>query len=1508
MEVRYCFHRIFLLLLSFGLFTGMRCMAAPLSEDTEGQRKQAVEQFARLDQTNNFIEHLSLTDMNLFPVGIQRTVSNINYTLAISSIQFFQEYAELTLWGRVTVPQGDNGGRTLFFGAQGIKLSNEGDIVGEARLVLLGDVEIPINNGAASLALKGGFNISSGIGTNQTYMSIDCQGFRELGITAEVILSDALVRKVDEKGNCNPGDTKVSASFSTVIRDWNDILMSLSLPRFEIVGLDGFIFDARAAIFDFSDTRNADGVQYPAGYQEQYLIPGNANLWKGIYIDEMSITLPKQFTSRQDSSKRVSFISHHMLFDHNGISGIFEARNILTFDNGSAGGWPFSVERLSIELMANNLSGAKFGGQIGLPVAEKSPLQYDAYISPDNEYMLKVSKTDTMRFSIWAAQAELLPNSYVELKVKDGRFRPEAMLSGSMIIKAGMKGGEGATVVELKGIKFQRMHLKTEVPYLMVDYLGYDGDCSLKGFPLSVGKIALQTRGSEVGLGFDAKLALGAEPFAIAAETRLEIVGNMNQDKGLQSWKYDHMNIAAISVNTSLAGAFSIKGGLTLLNDDPVYGDGFAGNMDLGLTCLEGIEIKARAIFGKKEFRYWLVDGSVMFGKTGITVFPPAFNINGIGGGAYYKMAQRDMGEAAMPSGAVYVPDANRGLGFKAAVMMNIGSPDVISGEANFEIAFNSNGGLAYIGFFGQVKVLGTIPGLENIEGALKDKLGALANAESDFLASNPGLKKGLDKLQEYKQNRPTDAALEIYSDKGELGKSGFMAAMGIQYDFEQKSLHATFDLYVNVLAGLIKGRGQNNNAGHSVLHIEKGSWYLHLGTPTNRLGIELDLLHLIKIRSGAYFMTGSKIEGSPAPPQQVADILGVDIHKLDYMRDFNALGDGRGFAFGTDFSVGTGDITFLILYANFQTGLGFDIMLKDYGEAQCNGRRGPVGIDGWYANGQAYAYLQGEAGINLKLLFIKKKIPIIKAGAATLFQAKLPNPSWFAGYLGVKFDLLGGLVKGRIRLKISFGEECELVTPGGSPLGFPVINDIKPDDQMEDIDVFTALQVAFNMPIGKSFELEEDAGPKSYRLMLDEFTVSENGQKLDGRLEWNANRDAVSFYSHDILPPQTSLKAVARVCFEEYRNGHWEIVYTGGQKAQEQMEVSFTTGTAPDYIPLENIEYCYPVKDQQYFLAGESSEGYIQLKTGQSYLFDPAYSYEIRLDGDGGASHRVNFLYNASQNRLVYKMPAVNQETGYELNVTVLSKGKEGSVTGVRQEKQLGDEDNDIVLKANMAAEVVMTDVGKILLDYRFKTSRFRTLGEKMRGMVPEKSAPWRDNDYVYLRHLMKEYEPFDLSDLIGTEYCGNKPLLQAEATMDDPMYIQTMYPLLYKNYPYPDGIVIRTRDVTKYGVPPSKAIWIENRYLTQITNLNFSSPMMKLFPYTYNLYEVYAQDYYDLRNQVVNRYMGTPQAWRYKELIESYFPAIATGAYHVRLKYTQPDGTAGTDAVFRFEYFLYD
>ncbi len=1487
----------------------------PAADQWEQERQKAANAFATLDRTANYAEQLSMADLNRLPMGISRHVSNVEYTIAISAFRVKPGYTELTVYGRVKIPQSADGqtrnDQVLFFGAQDIKLSFDGNIVGDAKLVLLGDISIPINGDRATLVLHGGLDKTTGRGLELTYLSMDCKGFKELGVAADVVFPEDLLRQVNEKGEPVVGkDSKtgkplgrVSASFQTIVRDWNDILLSVSLPRFEIVGLNGFIFDVQQAVFDFSDFRNDPTIAFPNDYQSKYLIPGKPDLWKGVYIRDLSITLPKAFASK-DSTKRVAFAAHNMILDNNGISGLFTAANILSLDKGSAGGWRFSVDRFSLELEANQLTGAGFAGFIGLPVSESTTLAYEAFISPDNEYMLRVSPTKAVSFDVFAAKAEILPNSYVELKVIDDKFYPEAMLNGSMTVAARpdkqAADSTAKAIAQIDGIRFQQLHLMSRAPYITVDYLGYDGEVKLMNFPLSISHIGLTVKDSEARLGFNAKLALGIDKFAITAETRLEVIGTMAEKEGLQSWKYKKVDISRVAVDATLGGAFTISGGLTILNNDPVYGDGFAGDIHLELKkVLNGLKADVRAIFGNKEYRYWFVDGKVKFPGTGITVFPPV-NLSGFGGGAYYHMRPDGSGTGS-PTGSNYLPDANWGLGLKAAVLFNAGADGVVDGEAQFEIAFNNNGGLNFIGFYGQAKVLAKIPGVSDVEKFVSDKFKGIAELEKKFTQGNPDLMRTLEKMKLYEPNK---AALTCFQGSEKVGESGFSAAVGIQYDFTRNSLHSTFDLYLNMLGGMLQGTASGNRAGWAVLHVEPNEWYMHMGTPTDRLGVRFNLGGLLKLETGAYFMMGDRIPGSPPPPKQVADILGIDMAKLDYMRDLNALGDGRGFAFGADFKVATGDITFLMIYANFMAGLGFDIMLKDYGDAQCKGRSGPIGMNGWYANGQSYVYLQGELGVKVNLLFIKKKIPIIRAGAAALMQAKLPNPAWFAGYLGVKFDLLGGLVRGNVRLKITLGEECEILLPGGSPLGVKVINDLTPRDKSEKVDVFAAPQAAFNMPIGKVFEMEDDHGVKQYKLKLEEFTVTDNGKVLDGKVKWNSGLDAAEFYSHEILPPNVPLTAKVSISFEEYQSGRWVTVYTSGKKATESMEISFTTGTAPDVIPMHNIEYCYPVVDQRFFYPSETDKSYVQLKRGQSYLFSADMKHVVHITKEGGTPEELSFNYNSGNNRLEYVTPTMSPADKYSFDVLTFTKGETVTQQNTQQRTSIGDEENDISVRDAKAGQVVRADAGKSLLTYNFSTSQYATFAQKMKGMV--KKMPFAlklASDIINLQYDISG-EPFDVAELAGTEYSGNVPLVNPVATLEDSYYKDQIYPLVYKGYSSL-GVSITNRDVADYGVPPAKAIPVNAEYLTQVENGIFYGKAKEVFPYIYNLPWVYKMDFIDLRGQITNRYLNNPP-WNVVQFFTGRYPFIPYGYYKIMLEYRLPGESKGTQVPFEYFNFI--
>ncbi len=230
-------------------------------------------------------------------------------------------------------------------------------------------------------------------------------------------------------------------------------------------------------MFDFSDMRNDPDVHFPEGYETNYMIP-EILLYGGAFTFVIFLLPCLNNLQNGEDKQRVSFIAQNMIIDNNGISGNFGATGILPIKDGEASGWRFSVDQFSLALEANRLTGANFSGMIGLPVADTANIGYDALITADNEYLLRVKSLGKTKFDVFHAEAELLPNSYVELKVIDKKFRPEAMLHGSLNLAAKMGSStdeNGKKIAEFKGIEFRSLHLKTEAPRFTAEYFGYKG-------------------------------------------------------------------------------------------------------------------------------------------------------------------------------------------------------------------------------------------------------------------------------------------------------------------------------------------------------------------------------------------------------------------------------------------------------------------------------------------------------------------------------------------------------------------------------------------------------------------------------------------------------------------------------------------------------------------------------------------------------------------------------------------------------------------------------------------------------------------------------------------------------------------------------------------------------------------------------------------------------------------------------------------------------------------------
>jgi len=558
-----------------------------------------------------------------------------------------------------------------------------------------------------------------------------------------------------------------------------------------------------------------------------------------------------------------------------------------------------------------------------------------------------------------------------------------------------------------------------------------------------------------------------------------------------------------------------------------------------------------------------------------------------------------------------------------------------------------------------------------------------------------------------------------------------------------------------------------------------------------------------------------------------------------------------------------------------------------------------------WYANGQSYAYLQGELGIRIKLSFLKLKVPIISGGAAVLLQAKLPNPVWMRGYVGGNMNILGGLIKGKFRFKFELGEECQF--ENASPLGgLKLITDVTPKQSSTDVDVFAVPQAAFSMKVNEAFVIPEDTGDVTYKVILEKFKVFDGTKEIPGVLEWGSMKDKANFVSTDILPPNKELKVQVEVSFQKMINGVFQPIKVDGKVATEYEERLFTTGGAPNHIPLTNIKYSYPVVDQKYFLEEEYPKGYIQLKRGQDYLFEDAnWETNIKVDQDGTSNSKTTaFSYNTSSNEVYYDLPNIDQDKKYNFSiVSNLKQTPSRNATATTKTNTVSNEGNDIQIKENQADALSKAEGSIERLSYSFYTSKYKTFTSKMNSISTQSNNfGVLDSDVIYLTNTISSQEAFDIVELKGVTYSDGKAIITAESKLNDEYYTMDIFPYLYKNYPLNGNYSIINRDTNELGIIPAKAIPLNTYYMTSIENNVNQLWTKENFPFKYNLPLIYKQDWVDLDNQIINGYVNGDTSIEAiaKRFHNSNFLFMRYGNYEIVMKYNLP----GDKQVKEFTY----
>jgi hypothetical protein len=280
-----------------------------------------------------------------------------------------------------------------------------------------------------------------------------------------------------------------------------------------------------------------------------------------------------------------------------------------------------------------------------------------------------------------------------------------------------------------------------------------------------------------------------------------------------------------------------------------------------------------------------------------------------------------------------------------------------------------------------------------------------------------------------------------------------------------------------------------------------------------------------------------------------------------------------------------------------------------------------------------------------------------------------------------------------------------------------------------------------------------------------------------------------------------------------------------------------------------------------------------------------------------------VAFVYNNDANEITFAMPKLQTKSAYKVSlfskpVKTNTKNNQRKVT--ENVKRTQEEGNDYEILQKQAQS--LSKDGEIeRLAYDFSTSKYKTFNEKIKAIkVSHYNFIIHYSDVISLANNLQKSEPFEVVDLVGNEYSTKKPLITAEATLQDNYFKQYINPSLYSQLPVAGKYHLK-RDIQQWGMIPSKAISINNYYLTCIQNNIFSEGVENYFAYEYDLAIAYKKDFVDIINQISNdlsKGIIKPSNLAYQFLKNTFTP-MRKGDYYIRLIYTLPGNKKSSEVL---------
>ncbi|MCB9316464.1 MAG: fibronectin type III domain-containing protein [Lewinellaceae bacterium] len=1268
---------------------------------------------------------VTANDSLLMPIEVtNRNSDGKQYKVYLDDIKFYTFKATLDAYIIIETPFD---GQKLVFEAQDVEFTPKGPVVNPVKIELANDVYVRINNNARLKLLSNG----------NTYVAFDCLGFAGLGVEADVEVCRNVVLPYDPATDAIlPDPQRVSGHFQIYLPNFSEFFVSLSIDPFAIPGAEDIKWIINGVALDLSESISPTGTP-PLGYSTPFAgIGGFTPMWKGFYMDSLIVRLPKAFSK---DTTPINVGVEDVVIDNMGVSGSVTASNILPLSAGSAGGWAFSIDQFELTVIMNQFSRAVFDGKVHVPIFRSASndtgsldsldcMNYWARIDPGNVYSFELQPfTSNYAVDIWKAGTVVLDQgSAILLEYNNGEFTAIATLSGSAVVNSDLLPNVSINVPQ---IRFEGVEVSNQAPYFSPGHWEFPNQIGAKfaGFELTFTNIGMvATAEGDPALRFGAYVNIGGDTSKIKASGGFKIIGELITDDGRQRWKYKDFGVDELYISGGFGPVEHLNGTAVFFDNDETYGTGFRGGLGAKFVGIDA-SIQVVGQFGRmpSDYKYFMIDALYC----GDIPLAGALSIKGLGGGVYNNMTRPDSlyglpACSGLPipseigaslSGIVYTPNDSVGLGFKftAAVALSA-SERAFNANATFEVLFSDGGGLEKIWLYGNAQFMGDL----NVSGLPT----FVENAKPDNNAA-------------ISANLRLDMA---------FGGDGFV-------------MNGQLEVYASIAGGIIRGAGANDKVVDASIHFEPGNWYIKIGSPTNRAGLKVVIPGFGNLADAqSYFQIGNDIEDIPPLPDEIAKLTGV----AGVSPGFRApeVSNGNGFAFGSDLQLGNKEFKFLIFYAGLYVRLGFDISVLDYGTgAICAGESEPIGINGWYASGQIYAGIEGKIGIQVKVFGKVKRFEILSIAAAAAMEAKLPNPFWARASIGVKYNVMGGLVKGAADFQVEIGEQCQI--QGVDPFtNVPIIQATTPVAGASAVPVSIYPTVSFNFPINEAFTFEDLNDNKiEYKITLDSAKLMWRDWEIGTTRVWVSGQKHLTLKTGTYLPGKDTFTLIIKV----------HVDSAGVTIDNEERIVTFTTGPGLTYIPSNNVLGSYPLDGQYNFHKDQIADykGYVQLDRGQPEVFFDKEEYvkvlRFRQSGGGCTYQLVDINSNSYwEKRIEFDIPAsfFAPEQIYEMQLIEFplsdpnwGEGFAGAAPcvgappvpsggGTQQTQKAGD-------NSPPGPPPTPVPVEKVLYSVYFRTSAYNTFMEKLEDL----------DVFQTLGSAAKGGNP-DLPEYIGPEEIANE------------------------------------------------------------------------------------------------------------------------------------------------------